>query len=134
MDSNPFDTIFNLCFIKIYAGTVPATADASIGSATLLCTVSNASGGTGLLWEAASVGGVLAKKVSETWSGTNVAGGTATFFRLVAAGDTAGASTTEARIQGTIAAGGADMNLGTTLLVNAATFTVNYFTQALVPS
>ena len=27
-------------FIKIYAGTVPATADDAIGSATLLCTIS----------------------------------------------------------------------------------------------
>lgn len=134
LDTSALRTIFNLGCIKIYAGTVPSAADDSVGGATLLCTVTNNSTGTQVTFEAAAVGGVIAKKTSEVWSGVNAAGGTATFYRLVAAGDTAALSTTEARIQGTIGTGGADMNLGTTLLVNGATFTVNYFTQALIPS
>lgn len=134
LDTDPLGTLFNLGFIKIYAGTVPATADADIGSATLLCTVSNNSTGTGITFEAAASAGVLAKKSTETWSGVNAATGTATFYRLVPATNTTTASTTEARIQGTVGTGGADMNLGTTALVSAATFTLNYFTQAFVPS
>lgn len=134
LDTNPLKTIFNLGFIKIYAGTVPATADASIGSATLLCTVSNASTATGLTFDTSATGGVIAKNTGEVWSGVNVADGVATFYRLVAAGDDGTTSTTQARVQGTVGTGGTDMVVGNTALVNGATFTVNYFTQAFVPS
>ncbi len=133
LDTNPLKTIFNLGFLKIYGGSVPATADAA-ASATLLCTVSVSSGGTGVTFETTASGGVILKKSSETWSGVNAASGTATHYRLVAAGDTGASSTTEARIQGTVGTGGADMNLGSTSLTSAATFTINYFSQAFVPS
>lgn len=134
LDTNPLKTLFNLGFIKIYAGTVPATADADIGSATLLCTVSNNSTGTGITFASAASAGVIAKNASETWSGTNVVTGTATFYRLVPATNTTTLSTTEARVQGTIGTGGTDMVVGSTSLTNGATFTINYFTQAFVPS
>lgn len=134
LDTAPLRDIFELGFIKVYAGTVPATADASIGSATLLCTVSVNSTGTGLSFDAAASGGVIAKDPGDVWSGTNAATGAATFYRVVAVGDTGALSTTQPRIQGTCGTGGADMNMGTTTLTSAATFTLNYFTQALVPS
>lgn len=133
LDTNPLKTIFNLGFIKIYDGTPPASADAA-ATGTLLCTVSNNSTGTGITFETAASGGVIAKKSSETWSGVNAASGTASYYRLVAAGDTGALSTTEARVQGTIGTGGTDMVLGSTALTSGATFTLNYFTQALVPS
>lgn len=127
LDTGSFKSIMNLSFIKIYAGAVPADADAAVGGATLLCTVSVNSTGTGLTMAAAAALGILEKNAAEIWSGVNGAGGVATFYRHVAAGDTGGASTTEARIQGTIGTAGADMNLTSTTLVNGATQTLDFY-------
>lgn len=132
-DTNPTKTLFNLGFLKIYAGTAPASADAAV-TGTLLCTVSNNSTGTGLTFDPSASGGTLPKKTGETWSGINGAAGTATHFRLVAAGDTGVLSTTEARVQGTIGIGGTDMVVGNPALSNGATFTVNFATLSFVPS
>ncbi|HNA48848.1 MAG TPA: hypothetical protein PK312_16795, partial [Nitrospira sp.] len=96
--------------INIYAGAAPATADAAVGGATLLCAITLNSTGTGILFDTAAVNGVLAKKPSETWSGSIVATGTATWYRHVAAADDGTLSTTAPRIQGTIALIGADLN------------------------
>lgn len=134
LDTNCFKTIFASGFVQLYSGTVPATADASIGSAVLQVKVGAPGPGTGLTFASSASGGVLAKNGSETWTGTVSNTATVTFFRLVAAADDGTSSTTQARIQGTIGAGGADMNLGTTALVAAAPFTLNYFTEAFVPS
>ena len=97
------------CIIKEYSGTVPADADASIGSATLLCTYVN--GATGLsLADVVDVSGeiVLSKSEGETWTGTTVgAGGTPTFFRMTEAADNpTDATGTYRRIQGTSGIGG----------------------------
>ena len=54
--------------VKIYAGTPPASADAALGAATLLCTVSTNSTGTALAFETAAVNGVLSKKAADVWS------------------------------------------------------------------
>lgn len=124
--------IMDLGFIKIYGGAVPATADAALGAATLLCTLSVDGLGDGLSMAAAAVDGVLEKDDTQVWQGTNVAGGVATFYRHVAVGDTGAASTTEARIQGNIAVGNSDMNItaGTTL-VNGAPNILNYYQISL---
>ena len=97
--------------INIYAGAAPATADDAVGGATLLCAITLNSTGTGILFDTAAVNGVLAKKPSETWSGSIVATGTATWYRHVAAADNGTLSTTAPRIQGTIALIGADLNI-----------------------
>ena len=131
LDTASLRDILNLGFIKIYAGTVPTTADDAIGSATLLTTISNDSTATGLTMAADAIDGVLFKEESETWSGVNVAGGSATFYRHVTAVDTGGASTTQARIQGTVGVAGADMNLTSTTLSNGATQTIDYYTLNL---
>lgn len=121
----------NSGFLKIYSGTVPADADAALGGATLLCTVSNASTGTGVTFDAPAAG-VLSKAAAETWSGVNAATGTGTFFRFVAAADDGTLSTSAPRVQGTIsAAGTGDMNLATATFTSAATFTLNYFSVDL---
>lgn len=125
-------SILALGFIRIYSGTPPATADAAIGGGnTLLCTISVASSGTGLTFEASATGGVLPKNASEVWSGVNAASGTATFFRHVAVGDTAALSTTEARMQGAIATAGAELNLSSVGLTSGATQTIDYYTAAV---
>lgn len=115
-------------FIKIYAGAVPADADAALGAATLLCTISLNSTGTGINFDTAAAGGTLAKAPAQVWSGVNVAAGTATFYRHVASTDTGGASTTEPRIQGAVAVAGAEMNLSSVALTNGATQTLDYYT------
>jgi len=97
--------------INIYAGAAPATADDAVGGATLLCAITLNGTGTGILFDTAAVNGVLAKKPSETWSGSIVATGTATWYRHVAAADDGTLSTTAPRIQGTVALIGADLNI-----------------------
>jgi hypothetical protein len=130
LDNGSLKATFALGFIKFYTGTPPADADAAV-TGTLLVTISNNSSGTGINMAAAAVAGVLAKLASETWSGVNAATGTATYYRHVAVGDDGTLSTTQARIQGTIATAGADMNLSSTSLTAAATQTVDYYTVAL---
>ena len=73
----------------------------------------------------AAMNGTIPKNASEIWTGLNVAGGVATYFRWVAPGDTAVASTTEKRAQGTIATSGADLNMTSTALGNGATSTID---------
>lgn len=118
-------------FIDIYSGPVPATADAAPDpSCVKLCRVSVNSSGTGITFDAAS-NGQIPKNASEVWSGTNLASGTASFYRHVAPGDDATASTTQARLQGNIAQAGAEMNLTNTALTSGATQTVDYYVVAL---
>lgn len=130
LDTGSLKATLALGFIKIYSGAAPATADAAV-TGTLLCTISNASTGTGINMAAAAVAGVLAKLSSETWSGVNAATGTAGYYRHSAAGDTGVLSTTESRLQGTIATAGADMNLSSVSLTSAATQTIDYYSVAL---
>lgn len=118
--------------IYIYGGTVPATADAADTGATLLCTISTGGDGTtALALEAAAASGVITKETDDTWSGTVDTSGTAAFFRMKMPADGGSSSTSEKRIQGTIALAGADMNLSSTSLVAAATQTIDYFSVAL---
>lgn len=117
--------------IHIYAGDVPATADDSVGTATLLCTISLNSTSTGLTFAASAENGVLSKNASEVWSGVNSATGTATFFRHVAAGDTGLSSATAPRVQGAVALAGAELNLSATGLTAGATQTIDYYSAAL---
>lgn len=115
--------------IRIYAGTVPADADAAIGAATLLVTIKN--GGSGINFDSAATGGVLLKAPAETWSGTNAASGTASFFRHVVAADTGASSTTALRIQGLCAVAGADINLTSVALTSGATQTLDFYSVSL---
>jgi hypothetical protein len=87
--------------------------------------------GTGITFASTASGGTIVKNSGEVWSGVNVATGTATFYRLVAAGDTGASSTTEARVQGTVATSGADLNLTSTSLTSAATQSIDYYSLTL---
>jgi len=111
--------------IRLFSGAAPADADAA-ETGTLLCVISLNSSGTGLTFEATAPGGVLTKTASEVWSGVNSVSGTATHYRHVGSADTHALSTTEPRLQGTVGAIGADMNLSSTTLTSGATQTIDY--------
>lgn len=118
-------------FLRLYSGVEPATADAAIPvDSTLLLTVFSDNVAAGLNLAATAADGFI-EKSAQTWSGTVLATGTATWFRFVAAGDTGALSTTQARLQGSVARAGADLNISSADLVAGAPQAVNYFTVAL---
>jgi hypothetical protein len=129
LDTSALRTIFNLGFIKVYAGTVPSSADDAIvgGTHTLLYTISVSGGGTGVTFAASASGGSISKNGAETWQGTAVASATASFYRLVAAGDTGASSTTEPRVQGAVGTAGAEMNVASTAISNGVTYTLDSY-------
>jgi len=124
-------TIFAAGFVRIYSGTVPATADDAVTSGNLLCTITINDTGVGVNFETTASGGVLSKLATETWKGTNAATGIATFFRHVTASDTGVTSTTEARMQGLISTAGAELNFSSTGLTANAVQTIDYYSVAL---
>lgn len=69
--------------------------------------------------------GVISKVTADTWSGVNLATGTAGYFRLEKDGDTGVLSTTAVRIQGTIAASGSDMDMPNPALTTGVTLTID---------
>lgn len=110
--------------IRIYAGTVPASANDDIGAATLLCVIRN--GGAGITFASSAAAGTLEKNPSETWSGVNSASGVATFYRHVLTADSNASSTSAPRYQGSVATVGADMNLTSASLTLGATQTIDF--------
>jgi len=115
------------CKIAIYSGTQPADAD-SVATGTLLVTISESGGATGLTWGEA-LAGVLSKAVAETWQGTAVATNTAGWFRCYQSGDVpANAETVLARFDGSVSTSGAQLNMSSTAIVLAAVQTISAFT------
>ena len=112
--------------LKIYSGTEPVSADASLGAAVLLVTISDAGGADPLDFEVAAVGNVIEKDAAQVWQGTNVASGTASFCRLELASDTGGATSSEIRVQGDVGVAGKFLNLSSTVLTAAAVQVVDY--------
>lgn len=117
--------------INIYSGVAPGTADAAVGGATLLCSITLNSGATGIDMDTAAVNGVLSKAPAQVWSGVNAASGTAAWYRHVGPGDTGNSSTTAPRLQGDIAISGADLNISNVSLTAGATQTVDFYSVAL---
>ncbi len=115
--SGSFKSALDGGVIRIYAGTMPATADADSSSLTVLCTISLDATGTGLTWGSTVTAGILSKNTTEVWRGLIANTGTATFFRFMAISDTGAASTTDKRVQGTIGLVGADLNFSNVNLV-----------------
>ena len=111
--------------IRIYSGIRPATADDSLGAAVLLCTVL-LDGTDGIVFND-STAGILTKPAGATWTGDNVASGTATFFHIVQSADTGAASTSAPRLQGTVGVVGADLNLDTVALISGLPTPVSSF-------
>ncbi len=122
-----FRSTFGNHVIEIYSGAEPATADAAIGAAVLLCVISLNSTGAVLTWEAAAAAGAITKDLTDIWSGVNeVVGGVASFFRMQTVADDGSASTTAVRLQGNCALAGGDLNLSSLTLVGGATTTIDY--------
>jgi hypothetical protein len=73
------------------------------------------------------VGGVISKRTTETWSGTNVADGTAGWFRVRRTGDSGAvdAAATQIRYDGAVATSGAQMNIGSLSFTNGAPSLIN---------
>ena len=118
-------------FIKIYNGTPPVDADTSLGSAVLLCTITkNGDGVTGLTINTTATGGSVSK-ANEVWSGNNVAGGLATFWRFVKTGDTGTTTTTEVRLQGLAATSGSELVMTNVTLASGAPQNIDFFSVAL---
>lgn len=134
LDTNPFKTIFNLGFVEVWSGTPPADADQSTAGCTLLCRYSNNNTATGLTFASTAAGGAITKNLSETWSKAAAGTGSATFWRLVAPGDTQALSTTEPRIQGTIGLAGADLNVGSLSYVATTVYTLDAFAAGIPAS
>jgi len=103
--------------IRIYDGTVPATADAALSGNNLLCVISNNMAGTGINMATTPASGVLAKASAEVWKGLIAITGTASFYRFSGLADAGGLSTTEKRLQGTVAAAGGDLNFSSVAFV-----------------
>jgi hypothetical protein len=127
MATDDFAAGVNGGLIKIYGSPtsqaaadalIPATADAALGSATLLCIVSVSGGGTGLNMDTTPSSGVLTKASAEAWYGTNVASGYSSFYRFAPIADDGTLSTTAKRCQGTVGI------LGTDLIVASAYLTL----------
>ena len=91
-------------FIKIYAGAVPANADAGLGGATLLSTLGFAAGA----FSAAAAGVKTANAITQDPSAVGT--GTATFFR------TFKSDNVTIIAQGTVGTAGEALNLGTTAI------------------
>jgi len=131
LDSQSLKSVMDGGLLHIYSGTAPATADDSVGSATPILTISVDGTGGGLHFSSTAENGAIGKDTAEVWKGTIQATDTATWFRLVASGDTGGSSGTEARIQGSIGVAGADMLMANTTLTASEEFTLNYFTVVM---
>lgn len=119
-------------FVRIYSGAEPASADAALGGATLLCEISAGGNGTPLTFEDTAPNGTLSKSVSEAWSGTNLGNGNPSFFRYVLAADSGDASTSAPRIQGSVGGIGSDMVITSLPLVQGNPQTFELF-QLTVP-
>lgn len=123
----------NLGFINIYSGPQPTSADTG-ATGTLLGTVSVDAGGTGLTFDAAS-SGTISKAAAETWKFVGAAAGTAGWFRFwPAGGSPAGTSTSEARIDGSVAVSGADMNMTNVSIAISSPNTVDQFSFTMPAS
>lgn len=108
-------------------GTLPNAWVVAYTATTMTATAVNMSGGVdavnGLRFDVATAGSIP-KLVADTWSGLGLApGGTAGWFRVRESGDTGtGATTTAARLDGSVSTSGADMNLGSLTVTTGAPF------------
>lgn len=131
MATGSFKSVMDNCVMRLYSGTVPATADAALGSAALVCPVTDDATAGGLDFGSAAVDGVLSKDAAQIWRGLNVATATPTFYRLETSVDDGTASTTQSRVQGTVGLAGADLNLSSTALISGASQSIDFYSVAL---
>jgi len=110
---------FNSGTLRIYSGTVPATADTALGAQVLLGT---------LAFAASAFGAAAAKSAAAaaiTQDSAADATGTAAFYRAF---KTDGATVIE---QGSVGTSGADLNLNTVSIVAGGPIQVTAFTKTM---
>jgi hypothetical protein len=100
-----YGALFNSGDLKIYAGSVPANADAALGGATLLGTLTFSA----TAFPAASAGSITANAITQDAQAD--ATGTASFYRALKSDHSTVIE------QGTVGTSGADLNLNTTSIV-----------------
>lgn len=114
-------------FIKIYSGNPPSSADDAATGTELVLFSNGGDDVTPLGFESPATNGALLKASTETWQGDVQNTDIATYYRHVSAGDDGSSSSTQRRIQGTIAQGGADLNMAKIELVIGETETLDYY-------
>lgn len=118
--------IFNGFLLTVYSGSRPLTADASSAGTKLIVFSLNATG-NGLTLDD-SVAGVISKPDGETWSGEALADGNSAWFRMHLKDEDPDVASTEfARIDGTIAPSGADLEMAVTAVQATAVQTLSSF-------
>lgn len=115
---------FNAGKIRIYSGSPPGPAAAPTG--TLLVDEDLPATAFG-----AASGGSKVK--AGTWSAAGAATGVAGYYRLVATGDTGGATEAQVREEGTVTAtgGGGDMTVDNVNIAAAQVVTITSFSRSL---
>lgn len=137
LNATGFKEAFANGIIEIRTGPQPTDADAAV-QGTLLGTFTVDAGAfvagvstNGLTFDAPAAG-VISKAAAENWQLVGVAEGTAGWFRLKGNGVDAGASsTTLARMDGSIANSGADMNMVNTAISVGTPVTCDTFQYTL---
>ena len=109
----------------VYSGAEPASADAALGAAVRLLSITTSGLGTPLDFETPA-NGVMLKKATDVWMGTNLATGTPSFYRLEPLDDTGAAAPELVRLQGSVGPAG-DLRLDVAALVIDEVQPVNYF-------
>ena len=139
LNATGFTTAFTNAVMYIYSGPQPVNADAPV-QGTLLGIVTKAAGAftfgtsTNGLNFGAPAAGVVAKD-SNAWQTVWSTAATAGWFRLMGnAADALGSSTTLARMDGSVATVGADLNLSTVTTVVGAPATIDVFQFTLPAS
>lgn len=132
MVTGHFKSLLDGGTLKLYSGTMPATANSALSGNTMLCQIfKDNDGSTPLTFNSTAPAGVIGKNSTESWAGTVANTGTATFYRWEMAGDTGAAATTEYRLQGTVSTAGGDLDLTSTALTAAAIQPINAFSVSL---
>lgn len=126
LGTSDFQGTFNLCFIDVYSGSQPSSADAAPTGTKLMTYSVNHDDVTGGTWAAASAGAIN-KNSSEVWQAVGSVAGSAGYFRMRLAADTGVLSTTEIRMDGSIASSGSDMNMTDTAVTVGAIYTLDSF-------
>ena len=125
--------------IRIYSGAQPATADSPV-QGTLLVTITKDGGAfahgsatNGLNFDAAAAA-AISKAAAEAWQGLGLANGTMGWFRFSAnPSDGGGSSPTLARIDGSCAKVGGDLEVSSTAVVTGQPNTIDAFTISMDP-
>lgn len=126
LGTSDFQGTFNLCFIDVYSGSQPSSADSAPSGTKLMTYSVNHDGVTGGTWAAASSGSIN-KTTSEAWQAVGAVAGSAGWFRMRLAADAGTTNTTDVRMDGTIASSGSDMNMPDTTVVVGAIYTLDSF-------